>query len=63
MDIEIRLEGSNPPRGTIRSDRQSARMFDGWLGMLRELSTLMDDDLAGVEQVLWINQPDTTPLR
>jgi len=63
MDIEIRLEGSQPPRGTIRSDRTPARVFDGWLGMLRELSALVDDDPAAAKQILWLTEPDTTPRR
>jgi hypothetical protein len=63
MDIEIRLEGSQPPRGTIRSDRTLARVFDGWLGMLRELSALVDDDPAADEEILLLTEPDTTPRR
>lgn len=58
MDIEIRLEETRPPAGTIRSSRHSIRVFHGWLGMLRELSVLLEADHCTPDQPAHLSDPD-----
>ncbi len=58
MEIEIRLEQTRPPAGTIRSSRHSARVFHGWLGMLRELSVLLEADHSTSDQPAHLSDPD-----
>lgn len=50
MEVLIRLERDKPPAGTVlrlweqecfASDASEARIFVGWLGLLRVLSELM----------------------